>query len=62
MSSGHFFERFRHDGVVGVRHRAADDLLRFVPAQAFFVHQQAHQFRNRQTRMRVVDVDDDLLR
>ncbi len=30
--------------------------------EAFFVHQQAHQFRNRQTRMRVVDVDDDLLR
>ena len=56
------FERFRHDGVVGVRHCAADNLLRFVPAQAFFVHQQAHQFRNRQTRMRVVDVDDDLLR
>ena len=56
------FERFRHDGVVGVRHRTAYNLLRFVPAQAFFVHQQAHQFRNRQTRMRVVDVDDDLLR
>ena len=52
---------FRHDRVVGVGDRLLDDGGRLVPAQAFLVYQQAHQFGNRHAGMRVVDMDDHLL-
>ena len=51
------FQRFLHQRVVGVAEDAAAQRPGAVPVQSVLVHQQAHQFRHRQRRMRVVEVD-----
>ena len=48
------FQRFRHQGVIGVGHRFAGDPPGVVPFHAVLVHQQAHQLRRCQCRMGVV--------
>ena len=49
-----------HDRMVGIGKRAGNDLPGFVPGHAF-IQQDAHQFGNRQRRMRVIDMNDILL-
>ena len=56
------FQRFRHDGVVGVSDGRLRDALRFFPRQTLLVHEDAHQLRNNHRRMRIVDVESDFLR
>ena len=51
-----------HDGVVGVGNRVDGDLLGDLPRQVLLVHQDAHQLRNDQRRVRIVDVEGNLLR
>ncbi len=51
------FQRFAHQRVVGVREDLAGHLKRLVPAELMFVDQQAHQLRDRQHRVGVVEVD-----
>ncbi len=58
---GPFLECFRHDGVVGVGCALGGHFPRLVPGQFVLVHEQTHQFRNSQGRMRVVHLEDDLL-
>ena len=55
-------QSFRHDRVVRVRHRLARDLPRLVPAHPLFIDKDAHELGDGDRRMRVVDVDGDLLR
>ena len=54
---GPFFHSFRQDGVVRIGHGADGDVPGRIPRYAFFVHEDAHQFRDDQGRMGVVDVD-----
>ena len=56
------FQRFLHDGMVGVGHAAHGDLLRLIPAQPFLIHQQAHELRDGEAGMGVVDMEDSLVR
>ena len=56
------FQRFLHDGMVGVGHAAHGDLLRLIPAQALLIHQQAHELRDGEAGMGVVDMEDSLVR
>ena len=53
---------FRHDGVVRVGDGGLRDALGLVPGQALLVHEDAHELRNHQRGMGVVDVEGDLLR
>ncbi len=50
-----------HDGVVGVGHRVGDDVPRLVPAVALLIQQDAHELRDDQGGVGVVDLDDVLL-
>ena len=52
-------ERLRQQGVVGVGEHAGRDLPALVPRQAVLIDQQAHQFRNRHRRVRVVQLNRD---
>ena len=56
-----FFERLRHDRVVGIVDRAARDVPRLVPAVVVLVHQQPHELGYSERRMRVVGVYDRLI-
>ena len=51
------FQGFAHQGVVGVRENLARHTPSFLPSEAFFIEQHAHQFGNRQYRVGVVQVD-----
>ena len=51
-----FFQRFWQQGVVGVVTHGPSDGPGLVPDHAFFVHQQAHQFGNGDSRVRVVQL------
>ena len=53
-------QRFAHHRMVGIGETIAGHLPGVLPGQAFLVEQNAHQLRNRQGRMGVVDVDGDL--
>ena len=46
--------------MVGVRHDRVRDRPRVIPIVVILVHQNAHQFRNRQHRVGVVELDRDL--
>lgn len=59
---GPALQRFGHDGMVGVGHAAVGDALRHLPGKALLIDQQADQLGNRQARMRVVDVENALVR
>src|SRR5215831_3123628 len=48
------FERFGQQGMVGVRQGAAGDIPGLLPRQRAFIHQQPHELRYRDCRMRVV--------
>ena len=51
------FERFRQKGMVSVGERADCDTPRLVPRQAVKVDKDAHEFRNCNARMRVIELD-----
>ena len=55
-------EGLRHNGVVGVSNRLAGDVPGLLPAHVVLVHQDAHQLRNNQSRMGIVDMQDVLVR
>ncbi len=55
-------ESLRQQRMIGVGHAAGGDLPRGIPAQAMFVHQQSHQFRNGAGRMRIVQLETILFR
>ena len=57
-----FFECFRHDGVVGVGERIAGKRKRFVERHHIFAAQDAQQLRDRNHRMRIVQLDRKALR
>ena len=50
-------ERFAHDGVVRVGNRSAHLIPRLVPAEAVFVHHDAHKLGNDERRVRIVYLD-----
>lgn len=51
------FERFRHDGVVGVRNAMGCDVPRLIPAVAVFVEKKTHKLGYAESGVRVVDVN-----
>ena len=55
------FECLRHDGMVGVGDGILGDSPSFAPFQTVFINQDAHEFRNGYSRMRIVDMDGNLL-
>ena len=55
-------QRLGHDRVVGVGNGLLHDGAGLIPAQAFLVHQDAHQLGDGHARVRIVDMDDHLLR
>ena len=56
-----FLQSFGHDGMVGIGHALCGHLPCLVPAEAFFVHQDTHQFGHRYGGMGIVHLEDDLL-
>ncbi len=54
------FQRFRQQGMVGVGENFGTDAPGFFPIQTFLINQFAHQLRNRDRRMRVVQLDRNL--
>ena len=56
-----FFERFGQQGVIGVAQSLLRDVPGFVPLEMRFIEQNAHQFGNGQGRMRIVELDRDLV-
>ena len=56
------FQCFAHQRVVGVREHLAADLKRIVPAKLVLINQQAHQLRDRQHRVGIVEVNGDFIR
>ena len=54
-------QRLTHDGVIGISNRSADNSPCFVPAEEVFVHENAHQFRNDQGGVRIIDLDNVVL-
>ena len=55
-------QRLGHDGVVGVGHGRLRDALGLLPRQTLLIHEDAHQLGNDHRRVRIVDVESDLLR
>ena len=55
-------QRFAHQGMVGIGEDLAGHLERLIPAKLMLVNQQAHQLRNRQHRVRIVEVNRDFVR
>ncbi len=55
-------QRLGHDGMVGIRAGFLHDRPRVIPRKAVFVQKNPHQFRHRQRRMRVVHLENNLLR
>ena len=56
------FQSFGHERVVRVSKGTRHDVPSFVPFQAFVVQKNAHQFRNGNRRVRIVQLDGDLVR
>ena len=56
------FQRFRHQGVIGVGEGAGGNVPGLIPVQTVDVHQQAHQFRNGDGGVGVVELDRHLVR
>ena len=52
------FQRFRHNGMVGVGEGLSADRSGFSPAVAVFIHHKTHEFRDRQSRMCIVQLND----
>ena len=50
-------QRFTHQRMVGVREHLAGHFKRVIPAELMLVNQQAHQLRDRQHRMGIVEVN-----
>ena len=55
-----FFKRFRHDGVVRIGKRLCRDIKRAIKRNPLF-HEQADQFRNTHGRVRVVELNRNML-
>ena len=51
------FQRFRHNGVIGISHDLRGQLPRLVPVKAALVHEQAHEFGDGEGGMSVVNVN-----
>jgi hypothetical protein len=60
-ASRHFLERLGQQRVVGVGEGLAGNRPGRVPLHHIFIDQQAHQFRHGDRRMRIVELDDELL-
>ncbi len=56
---GPLLEGLAHKRVIGVRTGGASNFPRLLPRQVSLVHQETHQLRHRQRRMRVVHLDGD---
>ena len=54
---GPFFQRFRHNGVVGIAYRLFDDFPSLVPAVAIIVEHNSHKLGDTKCGVSVVDVD-----
>src|SRR5208337_2836552 len=54
-------ERLGQQGMVGVCQRSTRQIPGFVPSQPRLIEQNPHQLRRRQGRMRVVELDCDLV-
>ena len=52
-----FFQRLRHNGMVGVGNGVGGNLPGIIPTEAFVVHKDAHQFRHSQGRVGIVDMN-----
>ncbi len=59
---GPFLQRFRHNRVVRIGAGPRRKIPRLIPAVAVLIHQQAHQFRNRHGRMRVIELESHFVR
>ena len=55
-------QRLGHDRMVGIGYHPFDNRLRILPGESLLVHENAHQFRDGQPRMRIVDVNDGFIR
>ena len=55
------FERFGEQGVIGVGQRPLRQIPGLLPAKMRLVEQDPHQLRHRHRRMRVVELDRDLV-
>ena len=51
-----------HDRMVGVIEHPARDIVGFIPSQFFLIQQDAHQVRDRESRMDIIDLNDDFFR
>ena len=60
--NGPLLECLGHDGVVRVRAGLARNFPRLFPAESLFVHQNAHELRNRDCGVRVVHLEHDKIR
>ena len=56
-----FLERFRQQGVIGVGQRSLRQIPGLVPAEMRLIEQDPHQLRYRHRRMRVVELNRDLV-
>ena len=59
---GPFFQRFCHDGMVGVSAYLSGDFPSVIPRHIVFIHQHTHQFRNCYSRMGVVQLERHFIR
>ncbi len=53
-----FLQSLRKQGMVGVRHGRTGNLPRLVPRHVVFIHQDPHQLRNGDGRMRVIQLEN----
>ena len=56
-----FFQCFRHDRMVRVRHRPHRQLPRLRPGDIFLVNEEPHHLRHGERRMRIVDMNGDFI-
>ena len=56
------FQRFAHQGVVGIREDLASHRECLIPAEFMLIDQQTHQLWNGQHRMGVIQVDGNFVR
>ena len=56
-----FLESFGQQRMVGVRQRSSRQVPGFIPSQLRLVEQNPHQLRHRHRRMRIVELDRDLV-
>ena len=55
--NGPLFESFGEDSVVGEEEHVGDDLPGFVPRNLLLVNENAHELRNGESRVGIVELD-----